>query len=133
LPKDKPFDENHVFEGPPMLNLFVEDQNTAIGRRNIHIIKPGSVFSVGGGKSDFLIFLVPVPRKIGEFRFDGTQCTFIPRQPRFFPELGSGELPDCIGKIIRVVSDRNYELFIHFERYEDPIIALNKLLNSISV
>jgi hypothetical protein len=134
LPKDRPVDQNLDFDnGPPMLNLFVEDQNTAIGRRNIHAVKPGYTFSVGGGKSDFLIFLVPVPPHIADVTFDGRQCTFIPRNPRYFPDIGSQQVPNCIGKTIRVISDKNYELHIRIERYEDPLKALNKLLHSINV
>jgi hypothetical protein len=134
LPKDIPDDANQDFRnGPPMLSLFVQDQNTAIGRRNIHTAKEGSSFTVGGGKSDFLIFLVPVPPQIADVRFDGRQCTFIPRKPQYFPDIGSQQVPNCIGKNIRVISDKNYELFIRIERYEDPLVSLNKLLKSVSV
>ncbi len=124
---------NIPVNGPLMLSLFVEDQNTAIGRRNIHTVKSGHVFSVGGGKSDFLIFLVPIPPHIAEVRFDGKNCTFIPRKPKYFPDIGSQQVPNCIGKVIRVVSDKNYELFVRIERYHDPLLELNRLLNSISL
>ncbi|MDR2483388.1 MAG: hypothetical protein LBD08_07135, partial [Treponema sp.] len=53
-------------KGILMLSLFVEDQNTATGRRNIHAIKPGYTYTIGGGNSDFLIFLVPLPPHIAE-------------------------------------------------------------------
>jgi hypothetical protein len=119
--------------GPLLLNLFVEDQNTAIGKPNIHSLKTGYSLSVGGGKSDFLIFLVPVASNIGEIRRDGGLCTFIPRKPKYFPDLGSGELRDCINKTIRVVSDRNYEVRFRFEQYEDPLQELNRLFNSLRV
>jgi hypothetical protein len=122
-----------AYEGPLMLNLFVEDQNTFIGKRNIHAVKPGNAFTVGGGKSDFLIFLVPMPPHIGDVRFDGTRCTFIPRKPQYFPDIGSQQVPDCIGKTIRIISDKNYELHFRFERYEDPLKALNRLLHSVQV
>jgi hypothetical protein len=111
----------------------VEDQNTAIGRRNIHIVKPGYTFTLGGGRSDFLIFLVPIPPRIAEIRSDGRQCTFIPKKPQFFPDIGSQSIPNCIGKTIRVISEKNYELRIRLERYEDPLAALNRLLNSVSL
>jgi hypothetical protein len=118
--------------GPVMLNLFVADQNTAIGRRNIHFVKSGYTFSIGGGRSDFLIFLVPVPPRIAEVRYDGNTCTFYPRRPEFFPDLGGSQpVTNCIGKTIRVISEKGYELFIRIERYEDPLIALNRLLTSI--
>jgi len=119
--------------GPLLLNLFVEDQNTAIGKRNIHSLKSGYSLSVGGGNSDFLIFLVPVPANIGEIRRNGTQCSFIPKKPKYFPELGSSELTDCINKTIRVISDKNYELRFRFEMYEDPLVAINRVLTSINV
>jgi hypothetical protein len=126
-------DQNQFLSNPSMLSLFVEDQNTAIGRRNVHTLKTGSKFTVGGGNSDFLIFLVPIPPQIGELRFDGTNCMFVPLKSKYFPDIGSQQVPECIGKTIRVLSDKNYELFFHFERYKDPLIALNQLLHSISV
>jgi hypothetical protein len=126
-------DQNQFLSSPSMLNLFVEDQSTAIGRRNVHTLKAGSKFTVGGGKSDFLIFLVPIPPRIGELRFDGTNCTFTPLKSKYFPDIESQQVPECIGKTIRVLSDKNYELFFHFERYKDPLIALNQLLHSINV
>ena len=119
--------------GPLFLNLFVEDQNTAIGKRNIHSLKSGYSLSVGGGQSDFLIFLVPLPARIGEIRRNGSQCTFVPLKPKYFPDLGSNELKDCINKTIRIISDKNYELRFRFEMYEDPLIALNRLLLSVKV
>jgi len=119
--------------GPLLLNLFVEDQNTAIGRRNIHSLKSGYSLSVGGGQSDFLIFLVQIPPNIGEIRRDGSQCSFIPKKPKYFPDLGSNELRDCINKTIRVISDKNYELRFRFEMYEDPLVELNRILRSVSV
>ena len=135
MPKDKVYTEvpRPEMEGPLMLNLFVEDQNTAIGRRNIHTVKSGYSFSVGGGKSDFLIFLVPIPPHIAEVQFDGSNCTFYPRKPQYFPDIGSQSVPNCIGKTIRVISDKRYELHIRIDRYEDPLKALNKMLHSIAV
>jgi len=117
-----------------LINLFVEDQSTHIGKRNVHSLKPGYSLTVGGGNSDFLIFLVPLPSAIGEIRRDGDRrCTFIPRKPKYFPDLGSSELGDCIGKTVRVVSDKEYELRFRFEQYEDPLNTLNKVLNSLNV
>jgi hypothetical protein len=124
---------NQFLSNPPMLNLFVEDQNTAIGRRNVHILKAGSRLTVGGSPSDFLIFLVPLPPNIGELRFDGKTCTFIPLKPQYFPDIGSNQVHECVGKTIRVISDKKYELFFRFERFSDPLVELNQLLCSIKV
>ena len=118
---------------PALLNLFVEDQSTLIGKRNIHSLKSGYSFTVGGGRSDFLIFLVPMPAAIAEVRRDGQRLIFIPRKPKYFPDLGSNEISNCINKTIRVVSDKNYELRIRFQQYQDPLVELNRLLNSLKV
>ncbi|MDR3193008.1 MAG: VWA domain-containing protein [Treponema sp.] len=117
--------------GPIMLNLFVEDQNTFIGKRNIHVVKPGVNFTIGGGQSDFLIFLVPMPSRIADLRYEDGSCLLIPRKPKYFPDTGSSPVKDCIGKTIRVVSDKDYELFMRIELYEDPLAALNRLMNSV--
>jgi len=120
--------------GPLLLNLHVEDQNTAIGKRNIHSLKSGYGFSVGGGKSDdYLIFLVPMPAAIGEIRRDGGTLTFTPKKAKYFPDIGSTPVRDCINKTIRVVSDKNYEMRFRFEMYEDPLIALNRVLMQVKV
>jgi len=135
LPKDQVYDESMYASdsGPLMLNLFVSDQNTAIGRRNIHSVSSRNSFSIGGGKSDFLIFLVPMPPHIADVYYDGRNCTLTPRRPELFPDIGSQTVTNCIGKNIRIVSPRKYELHMRIERFEDPLRALNKLLNSITV
>jgi hypothetical protein len=125
--------ESPGFEGPPMLSLFVKDQSAALGRRNLHILKAGHSLSLGGGTSDFLIVLVPVPPHIARVYFDGTYYFFIPRKPQFFPDMGSQVLQDCIGKTIRIISEKNYELHIRIERREDPWYALSRLLTSVTL
>jgi len=120
--------------GPLLLNLFVEDQNTSIGKRNIHSLKSGYGLSVGGGKADdYLIFLVPMPPALGEIKREGATLTFIPKKPKYFPDIGSNQVRDCINKTIRVVSDKKYEMHFRFEMYEDPLVALNRMLMSVKV
>ncbi len=118
-------------DGRIMLSLFVEDQNTAIGRRNVHLLKAGHTLSLGGGRSDFLIFLVPIPQRIADIRFDGERCILVPRRPEFFPDNGSEPIVDCVNKTIRLVSQKGYELKIRLERFRDPLDTLNKFLHSI--
>ncbi|MDR2210431.1 MAG: VWA domain-containing protein [Spirochaetaceae bacterium] len=126
-------DAAQILTNPPMLTIFVEEQNTAIGRRNVHALKKGNTYTVGGGNSDFLIFLVSIPPRIGRLYFDGNNCTFTPLRPKYFPDIGSTPVHECLGKTIRILSDKNYEIFFHFEQYKDPLIILNQLLHSISV
>jgi hypothetical protein len=120
--------------GPLLLNLVVDDQNTEIGKRNIHSLKSGYNLSIGGGNADdFLIFLVPMPSHIGEIRRNGGSLTFVPQKPKYFPEIGSNEVKDCINKTIKVISDKKYEMRFRFEMYEDPLVALNRMLMSVKV
>lgn len=116
-----------------MLSLWVKDQNTNIGRRNVHLMKAGATLSLGGGHSDFLVFLVPLPHRIADIFFDGEKCSLIVRKPAYFPELAGGLLEDCVGKDITVVSDKGYVLTIRIDTFEDPLIKLNKFLHSIDV
>jgi hypothetical protein len=74
-----------------------------------------------------------MPQGIGELRRNGSQLTFIPKKPKYFPDLGGNELRDCLNKTIRVISDKNYEMRFRFEMYEDPLVELNRLLNSLKV
>jgi hypothetical protein len=132
--KTEAVNDEPLFKGPVMLSLVVDDQSLSIGRRNTHTLKAGNNYTIGGSKSDdFLIFLVPMPAHLGDLHFNGRQCTFTPRKARYFPEIGSQPVPNCIGKTIRVISDKRYELTFHFERYEDPLDSLNRLLNSINL
>jgi len=94
-------------------------------------MKAGATLSLGGGRSDFLVFLVPLPARIADVRFDGERCSLVPRRPAYFPDSGSQTIDDCLGKTVRVVSDKGYELFLRLERFEDPLKKLNSFLRSI--
>ncbi len=113
------------------LSLWVRDQNRAIGRRNVHIMKAGATLSLGGGRSDFTIFLVPLPHRIADIRFDGENCVVVPRRPAYFPDNGAAPIENCIGKTVRLVSDKGYELFFRIDKFEDPLAKLNKFLHTI--
>jgi hypothetical protein len=116
-----------------MLSLWVKDQNTNIGKRNVHLMKAGATLSLGGGHSDFLVFLVPLPHRIADLFFDGEKCSLVVRKPAYFPELTGGMLEDCVGKEITVVSDKGYVLTIRIDTFEDPLVKLNQFLHSIDV
>ncbi|MDR2793960.1 MAG: hypothetical protein LBB61_09920 [Treponema sp.] len=118
---------------PAFLSLFVKDQNTNIGRRNMHTISAGYSLTLGGGNSDFLIFLVPLPQSIAAIRFDGNECVFIPQKRQFFPGLDGKALLNCTEKTIRIGSKRNYEIFIRIIRHEAPYKKLRSLFQSIKL
>ncbi|MDR3131410.1 MAG: VWA domain-containing protein [Treponema sp.] len=115
-PKEKPVEGESL-----LVSLVVDDQNKNIGRRNIHSLKNGDIYTVGGGKlDDYFIFLAPVPARIGELQYNSGKCTFVPKKAQYFPETSSRPIPDCIGKIIHVTSDKGYKLTLHFELCEEP-------------
>jgi hypothetical protein len=112
------------------LILKVDTQNPNIGTRNIHPVPPGSRRSVGGDGSTFLIYYVPMPRRIGEIHNDGKQYRFIPRRSEHLPELDK-PLGDCLDKPIRAVSSRGREVTFHFREYVSPLEQLNRLMRSV--
>lgn len=116
--------------GAARIALYVADQNPNIGRRNIQAMHAGGKKSLGGGSSDFLVFLLPVPRNIASIYFDGVNATLVPNRPEFFPDL-EGPAEECIGKDIRVLTSRGKELHIRLDLYEPPVDKINKLLHCI--
>mgnify|MGYP003792640445 FL=1 len=116
-----------------LVQLHVERQNPNIGKRNTHILKPGSRLGIGGRNSAFLIFLVPVPGNIAEIRWNGKNCTLAILKPNYFPFENENIITDCLNRKFTVVSDKNYQLEFEIRQYEDPVIALNRLLTSIEI
>ncbi len=112
------------------VELRVSDQNPHIGARNVNKLSAGGSKSVGGGASDFLVFLVNVPRRSAELHFDGEKLTFVPLRPELFPEL-QGPLEDCLGKDIPMISRSGYPLSLRFSVYEKPADTINRLLHCI--
>ncbi|MBN1243935.1 MAG: VWA domain-containing protein, partial [Spirochaetales bacterium] len=80
----------------------VRDQNPEIGLRNIRSMSPGSRRTIGGGASDFLVFLLPVPRHLADASWDGETLTLVPRRPEFFPDI-DGVLEDCMDREVRLL------------------------------
>lgn len=114
-----------------MLELAVDNQNPHIGKRNIHMMKAGSRLSIGGGVSAFLIFLVKFPSNIAEIRYDGKQCDLAILKPEYFPYETQNIIENCVDREFVIVSDKQYEVAFTMKVYEDPVLKLNRILNSI--
>ena len=116
-----------------MTELFVYNQTTLIGKRNIHVMKAGTRLSIGGSKSDdFLIFLVPFPANLAEVQYDGNDYRVSILKPEYFPYETSNTIYPCIGRDITAVSKKGYPVTFTFRGYEDPMIRLNTILTSIN-
>lgn len=115
-----------------MTEIYVFNQTRSIGKRNIHVMKPGTQLSVGGGKGDdFFIFLVKFPANLASVRYDGKDYHLTIHKPQYFPYIKGGSVNNCIGKTITIVSDKGYHVGFTFREYEDPISKLNTILTSI--
>ncbi|MEI6874049.1 MAG: hypothetical protein WCL50_02850 [Spirochaetota bacterium] len=98
----------------------------------MHELKAGASKQVGGRRSDFLIFLVSVPRAVGALHFDGETCIFVPGIPELFPAL-DGPVESCLGVEIPMRSPRGYPLALRFLHWEAPAARINRLLHCIEV
>ena len=119
-------------QGKILVEMRVLEQNSHIGRRNVHELQAGQARSVGGKHSDYLIFLVPMPHSVAELHFDGESCIFAPKDRRLFPQL-EGPMIDCLDKDIPMLSPRAFPLTLRFTRWEDPSLKINRLLHCIEV
>lgn len=116
-----------------MTELFVYNQSTSIGKRNIHVMKQGTRLSIGGSKNDdFLIFLVPFPANLAQVQYDGNDYRVSILKPEYFPYETSNTIYPCIGRDITAVSKKGYHVTFTFRGYEDPMIWLNNILTSIN-
>jgi hypothetical protein len=116
--------------GTIRLEMRVRNQNPNIGLRNIKVMHAGRHRSIGGGGSDFRIFLLPVPRRIADVHFDGQDITLVPIKTEFFPEY-TGPIEACLGKSIYLVTRKGRELVLRFGRYIPPVERINRLLHCI--
>jgi len=117
-------------EKGPLIEMLVSLQSSRIGFRNIRGIEPGRSRSVGGGWSAFLVFLVPLPRRIAEISFDGVSYTFRVIRRKLFPGVPEA-LPDCLGADIPLVSDKGFPIIIRFVRYVSPLERIHLLLRAV--
>jgi hypothetical protein len=108
----------------------VLEQNPYIGTRNIHEVPPGRSKSVGGDGSAFLIYYLPVPRRIGVLRNDGGRYTFVPRKPQCFASLDK-PLTDCLGREIVALTARGQRVRLVFREYVSPLEQINALMRSV--
>lgn len=118
-----------VREGHPLVEMIVIPQNHLIGHRNIHYLRPGSSGTVGSGRSTFLVYFVPVPRRMAILSYDGRSYSFVPLKKNLFPDV-SVPVSDCLGKGIPARSLRGYRFTIIFRRFIPPLEQINLLMRS---
>ena len=101
------------------LEMFVANQRRSIGMRNIHPLIPNKIFYLGGGRrDDFLIFLVPIPRRIASIRYNEKEIIFTILEPKYFPYEKELEIRNPIDRFFVINSDKNYPIHFMFRLYE---------------
>jgi len=118
-----------VREGHPLVEMIVIPQNRRIGHRNVHYLKPGATATVGSGRARFLVYFVPVPRRMALLRYDGSTYSFVPLKSDLFPGT-SGPVSNCLDKTIPARSPRGYRFTIVFRRFIPPLEQINRLMRS---
>jgi hypothetical protein len=113
-----------------MIEMRVSLQNPRVGFRNVHRIPNGASRSVGGGFSSYLVFLAPVPARIGEVRNVEGRYIFSPVKKDFFPSL-SGPVQDCLGKDIGFVASGGKPMTLHFRQWISPLEEINRIMRSV--
>jgi hypothetical protein len=116
--------------GDSLVEMRVSFQNRHIGFRNIHRMKENKNLSIGGGLSNFLIFLIPMPQHIAEITKENGTYVFTPIQKEFFPGVRN-PIADCLNREIPVISKHGYCSMITFTPYVSPLARLHTLLHSI--
>jgi len=116
--------------GSLRIEFRVEDQNSYIGLRNVHTLHSGGKKTIGGRRSDFLVFLVSVPQRVADVFFDGEDLTIVPIKRDYFPDY-SGPIRDCLHNKVRMVTRHGKTLTLSFKLYVPPADRLNRLLHCI--
>ena len=96
--------------------------------RNIHKFRTGTVKSIGGANSAYLIFLYKIPGTIASLKFDGDKYIFTPLKPELFPYIGDREIDNPLDQNIKIIIDKKYPLSIKFSEYISPLEKINALM-----
>ncbi len=112
----------------PIIMKTAGQNDKLIGKRNIHIFKDGTVRSVGGGNSSYLIFLYKLPGVIASLKFDGSRYIFTPIKPQFFPEIGDKEFENPLNTDIKIITEKKQALSIKFMEYISPLEKINSIM-----
>jgi Mg-chelatase subunit ChlD len=115
---------------PPLIEMRVSLQNPHVGFRNVHRIPEGGRRSIGGGFSQYLVFLVRVPSSIAEIRNRGGKYVFTPLRAEMFPGV-SGPIEDCLDVEIPFVGPHGREMSIHFREWVSPLDEINRIMRSV--
>ncbi|MCP5514298.1 MAG: VWA domain-containing protein [Spirochaetales bacterium] len=108
----------------------VEGQNdNLIGNRNIHSFKNGTIKTIGGGSSSYLIFLYKIKGSIAELRLENDKYLFNPVDSFYFPETGENVINDALNRKIKIKTDKGHIIFIKFMEYISPLEKINSIMH----
>lgn len=106
------------------IEMFVLNQSRSIGARNTHYLVLNKTFYLGGGKhDDFLIFLVPIPRRLASIHYDETEIIFTILEPKYFPYEKEIKIKNPIDRFFVINSDKGYTIHFMLRIYEKETIT----------
>lgn len=112
------------------IELYVFGQNPNIGMRNVHIIQKGRSRCVGGKNSDYLIFLIPLPKCVAALLNKNGDYELHIRKNSFFPNT-EPVVHDCINKRIQLVSPTGREVYFVFRIYISKLERINRIMRLV--
>ncbi len=108
----------------------VEGQNdNLIGNRNVHSFKNGTIKTIGGGSSSYLIFLYRIKGTIAELRLEDDKYSFKPVETLYFPETGGSVINDALNVKIKIKTDKGHIINIRFMEYISPLEKINSIMH----
>ena len=126
---DQEGDKSEKISRRPIIMKVANQNDQVVGTsRNIHPFKTGTVKSIGGGNSTYLIFLYKIHGTIASLKFDGENYIFTPLRPEFFPEIGDKEINNPLEKNIKIKTEKNHILSIRFWEYISPLEKINSIM-----
>lgn len=95
--------------------------------RHVQRLEKHTDLTLGSGNSSFyLYFNKMLPGAIAKIRFNGTRCSFIPEDFKYFPGL-KAPLEDCINRKITIVHG-DEEQTITFKEWLSPLEEINRIM-----
>ncbi len=112
--------------------LIIDNQNRRIGLRNVQWFTEGSVFTVGGSRSDdFLVFIYPVEAHIAEITMEKGKLFLKIINKNFFPDVTGSRIQLDSRRVVQAVSTDNRTFTLRMEKWISPLERINRILHLI--
>ena len=112
----------------PLALRVIGQNDSRIGRRNIHSFNDKSVKTLGGGHSSYLIFLYKIPSHIAEIAHRDGKYWISVREKDFFPDMEEDSSEIVFERNIRIRTENNTYVECYFYEYISPLEKINTIM-----